>query len=614
MKFSIRFCLLATWLALGSARADTYNWTNTSGGDWHEPSNWDLGQVPTIDDAVFITAPGIYTVTVNAETPMDSFVLGGASGTQTVHVTGGALRLNNNNYIGPNGVLKLQGHLGSSYYGATLNVDGAIDWIDGQLSLEGQINISSNGSLTITGDYNHDIYYPVVSAGTTRLKGAATMRVFGFVGYVNFINQTNGLFDIEGNGAITGGYPGLEWFENRGMMRKSGGTGTTPISVPFFNSGTFDIQTGTVDLNYVNPNNIYGATATGTFNTAAGTTLKFNTTYVLDNGAVLSGAGTNLANGGEFTLAGTTVTASNLTLNPLTLYLSNVVFSGRCEWKNGELNQVAGWTITPGGTMRISRGFTNDFRGNITNAGTLILTNNTKLRGQGIFGGGKVLNQPAGLIDLQDDSWLNSYSFPSETLVNQGTIRKSGGNGTSVVTSTTYYNPGVLDVQSGLVQTANVDLTGGRLNFGINSATNYGQLQLGFVGLAGTFSANLNNGYVPADGTLFTNIFNASYAAGFDALQLPSEVDWETNFSGGRFILKAVVNTPPTLAGSSYAGGEFAFEISGPSGRDYTISASTNLVQWEDIYTYTDAETPFDFVDPDAGLFPLRYYRVRFEP
>ena len=41
---------------------------------------------------------------------------------------------------------------------------------------------------------------------------------------------------------------GTELVVNQGVLRKSGGTGTTYIYPAFNNSGTLDVQTGTVNL------------------------------------------------------------------------------------------------------------------------------------------------------------------------------------------------------------------------------------------------------------------------------------------------------------------------------------------------------------------------------
>jgi len=53
-----------------------------------------------------------------------------------------------------------------------------------------------------------------------------------------------------------------------------------------------------------------------------------------------------------------------------------------------------------------------------------------------------------------------------------------------------------------------------------------------------------------------------------------------------------------------------------PSAPDeiYAIQASTNLVEWTDISTNTASSLFLDLLDPDALLYPIRFYRWRREP
>ena len=69
-----------------------------------------------------------------------------------------------------------------------------------------------------------------------------------------------------------------------------------------------------------------------------------------------------------------------------------------------------------------------------------------------------------------------------------------------------------------------------------------------------------------------------------------------------------------TLASVNYTNGHFTLQISGTSGPDYIISASTNLTQWTDLFTNLSPSTPFQFTDTNAGPFKHRFYRVRPSP
>jgi len=64
----------------------------------------------------------------------------------------------------------------------------------------------------------------------------------------------------------------------------------------------------------------------------------------------------------------------------------------------------------------------------------------------------------------------------------------------------------------------------------------------------------------------------------------------------------------------SYENGAFQFQVSGTTGPDYVIGATTNLADWSDIATNLAPATPFPFTDGAAGSFSNRSYRVRLEP
>jgi hypothetical protein len=61
-----------------------------------------------------------------------------------------------------------------------------------------------------------------------------------------------------------------------------------------------------------------------------------------------------------------------------------------------------------------------------------------------------------------------------------------------------------------------------------------------------------------------------------------------------------------TLATAAHASGQFALTVSGVSGYQYVVQASTNMVNWVPLQTNT---APFTFVDANAVQFPRRFYR-----
>jgi uncharacterized repeat protein (TIGR01451 family) len=81
-------------------------------------------------------------------------------------------------------------------------------------------------------------------------------------------------------------------------------------------------------------------------------------------------------------------------------------------------------------------------------------------------------------------------------------------------------------------------------------------------------------------------------------------------------IVSVGVSTPPQLSGSlTGAGGIFQFNVTGQSGQEYIIQASTNLLDWVPIYTNpAPYVSPFNFVDPNASSYTSRFYRVVAAP
>jgi len=54
--------VLLTTLTVASLQGSTISWTNSSGGLWSAPANWNTHFVPGPSDSVNITAAGTYTV------------------------------------------------------------------------------------------------------------------------------------------------------------------------------------------------------------------------------------------------------------------------------------------------------------------------------------------------------------------------------------------------------------------------------------------------------------------------------------------------------------------------------------------------------------------------
>lgn len=79
---------------------------------------------------------------------------------------------------------------------------------------------------------------------------------------------------------------------------------------------------------------------------------------------------------------------------------------------------------------------------------------------------------------------------------------------------------------------------------------------------------------------------------------------------------QVTVNRPvkPAISTPKLSAGRFNFTISGDSGPDYTILASTNLIHWSSVGMSNSPLLPFFFSDPGAANLNRRFYRVLLGP
>ncbi len=76
------------------------------------------------------------------------------------------------------------------------------------------------------------------------------------------------------------------------------------------------------------------------------------------------------------------------------------------------------------------------------------------------------------------------------------------------------------------------------------------------------------------------------------------------------------VNSPaqPSLSNATITNGQLSLTITGDVGPDYTVLASTNLVNWTALFTTNQPTPPFQFVDPGYTNFNQRFYRALLGP
>jgi hypothetical protein len=468
------------------------------------------------------------------------------------------------------------------------------------------------------------------------LTGGANLYLYGSCnpGAIGeLVNLPGALVDVQGDNTITAGC-GTELLVNQGVVRKSGGTGTTAINVLFTNNGTLEVQTGTVSLNR-------NGQGSGVFLPEAGATLIFSATYEVDNN--LTGAGTNLLDGGTFTLNGN-INGSNVVLNGASLLASNTVVNSGLTWNSGQINAGSVVTVATNRLLVLGSGSGHALYGIVTNAGTIQLlygAGDLILRGSCQGGIGELVNLPGALVDVQGDNSI-TWQCTTELVLNQGVLRKSGGTNTTTI-QPTFNNSGTVQANSGTVSFGNAFiqnagqtvLNGGNFAFsqaaqllggtltgtgtitgsvsnnaaigtgsspgllaisgnyteganahlaiklgGSLAGTNYDQLSIGgSAALAGTLDVSYWSGFTPAAGSFFTVLACNARTGGFSAITAP------TNNLGTVYTAKTVLvesgNASPvaqlTVPAQSLAGHTFTVKGSGTD-LDGTVTNLTLLL------------------------------------
>jgi autotransporter-associated beta strand protein len=422
-------------------------WTNMLGGDWNNATNWVPHSVPNGSNAT-ITNNGIYTITNNANVALAQFSF-------------------------DNPFCTLTG-LGS------FNVNNLLIWQAGSFSSLGSVAAQGGmhiGSPTTSGLKVLSNAMLINSAQTTWTEAGAILMDNNAV----LSNTPSGTFDCAGDGTMQNG-PGTNQVLNAGLFRKTEGTGVTQINVPFFNTGTVDVQSGTLNLNN-------GGTNFGTITVPAGSTLSLGGSHVFAPGSSITGAGNLTINSsqGEITLAGQvllagthtfsggtvnltgnytdtdndlTITGGTLNLNgtgivapsSLTLNGFGTLGGSNLVTVNGPLNWGTAATITgsnsiiANGPLTISGGGVSLLGRTLVNTTTALWSNNVV--SSILLGNGAVLaNAPNALFECVGGGIMNRGPG-TNVFANFGQLRRSGPTNETRI-ETIFNNAGEVIVESG---------------------------------------------------------------------------------------------------------------------------------------------------------------------
>lgn len=489
------------------------------------------------------------------------------------------------NYV--SGVFNLNGNSAVNGF-LTLAPNSTLNWTNGGFA--GGLFIGTNANVNMGGSATKYISSTATNAGTVIWAGTGGFQFYNNAG---FVNLPGAIFDIQSDQNMANYYGG-EYFNNAGLLRKRITTGTTTINPILNNTGTVDIQTGT--LTYNNSGSVSGTflvasgailnlngggNLTGTFTAAAGAMLNLTSgTFTYGPTLNFNGAGAYRFTGGTITfnndiisnlqLQGGTIALSptfqggvitNLTLNGLTLNGSNYVTgilnvngsvtgpmtiapNATVNWSGGGFG--AGFTALSNSTINITGSAGKSISANSTNAGTIVWGGTGGIQFYNNVG---LNNLPSGILDIQSDQSFGSY-YGGEFFINSGLVRKSVATGTTTI-GILFSNSNTMDVQSGLISFNNTfTQSNGTWNFGVNGPGNYGHL--GFTGtapLAKTLNVNLNNGYIPPTGTSLAIATYASRNGTFTNVSLPTNgLFWQLAYGASATTLSVTNSAGPVIA------------------------------------------------------------------
>jgi hypothetical protein len=389
---------------------------------------------------------------------------------------------------------------------------GVVDWTSGPLG-NATLTVATNGVLNIKG------------SATKHLDGTATLVNHGLIAWsgsndiqtansARILNQPGAVFEIQNNQSLLIWNGGV--ITNLGTLRKSAGDGNTVITVPLYNSGTLEVQSGSI---------------------AYGSGSQFN------DGTSFLGAGTNLVGLGSVTFNGEVV-AENLELGGATL-LGDGVFRGIVDWTSGTLGNVT-LTLATNGVLHIKGSAAKDLVGTATliNYGLVTWSGSNDIQ---TANSARILNQPGALFEIQNNQSLLIWN--GGEFLNAGTLRKSAGDDNTWI-AMPLRNEGIVDVQRGTMTFANFTQANGKLHFGLNSLTHFGRIAFTqAAGFNGTLGVTLNGGYSPVAGDAFALIAYPSQSGTFDDFDLPLSHAWQTNayLYGTDTLTLTVLNSRPLL-------------------------------------------------------------------
>ena len=471
--------------------------------------------------------------------------------------------------------------------GLTLNLPaGLFQWTGGTLAgttiNSNVVSVAGSGSVGLGGVfYNH---------GFVNHTNTATLHI----GYgATFENSAGGTYNLEGDGGFFS--DGNSSFNNSGLLRKSGGNGTSGFGansgIAFNNlNGVIEVDSGTLSLNS------NGSSSNGTFSVASGAVLDLTGGRGPTWGGVVGGGGAGTVSLGS----GTINSSPSLTLN---------LPGGLFQWTGGSFSgtTINSNVVSVAGSGSVGLG------GVFYNSGLVHHTNTATLH---IGIGATFENQAGGSYNLEGDGGF--FSDGNGHFNNSGLLRKSGGNGISSfgINGGVAFNNlnGSIEVDSGQLSLNGHSYAQGSGSFivtlGGTNAGQSGQLLCGAATLGGPLQVKLASGYVPVLGNQFQILSSSSRSGTFTALNVPGGIS--VNYSNNGVFLVVTGTVPVQIINPVLSGSNFAFSFGTVSNQSYTVQRNDDLntANWTFYTNLTGNGSLMQVVAPVTNA-PMRFFRVR---
>ena len=507
-------------------------WTNLAGGDWNVASNWSPNLVPAAIDNAIITNNNL-TVTLDSAGDCLGLTLGDSSPPPTLTGSG------------------------------TLTLHGASTWTVGTMSGSGRTVVETNASLNVANPNGIFLSTRTLENGGTILWTGAGNMVMNSGAVIT--NRVGALFQVQNVGTFTT-FAGVNRFDNAGTFRKSANSGTLtiPSGVNLNNSGTVEIQIGTllchggfsnngaVNLSAGTTNTLTaGGSGAGTFTAPATALVEWTGGFTLNAGAQLNGAGLYRTSVGTLTAAASLV-VQNLDLpNGILNGTGNLTITHAMTWTAGTMGGTGRTIIGAGAMLSIPTGNTVNLSGRtLENGGTVLWTGAGTIN----LNTSVITNRAGGLFQVQNAVPLFGTFGTGCRFDNAGTFRKSANTGTTTILFMTFNNYGTVDLRSGILAANGgyVSSASALLNCalgGTTAGTGHGQLQVAStVTLNGALSVDLLPGFSPATNDTFAVLTAGTRSGAFANFLYPSNaVTMQLSNTANSVLVRVSGMAPPAL-------------------------------------------------------------------